>query len=109
MVLSVAVFANTRRSSKKLTQEGNPVVVENAPKDQDVEAVSTPTIVTDCPAVSLTRSTLGANKIVSEIAQGNISCLDVAESLVEQTRLWADINSLIKDKSNFKYVIFGGK
>jgi hypothetical protein len=38
----LSVAANTNRCSKKVTQDGKPVVSEKAPKDQSVEALVDP-------------------------------------------------------------------
>jgi mandelamide amidase len=38
---------------------------------------------------------LSASEIVSKIAQRNLSCLEVAEGLIDQAKIWASINSLI--------------
>ena len=40
-------------------------------------------------------SELSASEIVSKIAQRKLSCLGIAEGLVEQARIWTNINSLI--------------
>ena len=40
-------------------------------------------------------SELSASKIVSHIAHRRLSCLEIAECLIEQTKVWASINSLI--------------
>ena len=40
-------------------------------------------------------SELTASEIVSKITQRELTCLEVAEGLVNQTKMWANINSLI--------------
>ena len=47
-------------------------------------------------------SDLNASEIISKIAQKELSSVEVAENLIEQTKTWAHINSLINfDEEKF--------